>query len=90
MLLGGFAPAEPPPAAAFLPAWRGHAVLRPPGHAAPLCTACGRCFRERRDVGTLEGVLATRAVAALLSGRFDAALATAPTWQRERAAHAGG
>lgn len=44
------APPEPPPAAAFLPVWGGHAVLRPPG--AALCIHCSQMFRGVRRADT--------------------------------------
>lgn len=89
-LRGGEAPAPAePPVAGFLPAWGG---LRPSGHAALLCIACSPLFRGAERLtrcAALRGVLAPRAMAALLTDRFDAALAAALAWQRERAAHAG-
>lgn len=68
---------EPPPTAGFLAAWRGHSVLRPPSHPAPLCTHRGGLFRGGRGIDTQcrpEGLHAPLRRAA---GRC------AP-WQRER------
>lgn len=65
-------------------------VLRPPGRAAPLCIACRRLFRgRRRAVSVRKVVLAPRAVAALLTGRFDRPPAAARPWQRERTGGGG-
>lgn len=50
--LGGWeAPASPEPPARFLPACRGHELLRPSGHTAPLCVRCG-LFRRSRGIDT--------------------------------------
>lgn len=39
------------PANSNMEAGRGRAVLRPPGHAAPLRVSFGRLVRDRRGVG---------------------------------------
>lgn len=82
------APPEPPLSARFLPARRGHAVLCPPGHAAPLCMACGRLFRSGRGVDTpcQRGVLAKLPVAALLTGRWPLRLLGSMSGRRRRRA----
>lgn len=72
---------EPPPLPAFLPAWRGHTLLRPPEHAAPLCIQCSLTFR-----GPVRRACSARAPSLILC--LDV-VTCAPAWVRACAVAAG-
>ena len=85
----------PPPASqegAFLPAWRGHYMLRPQGTGHAICIKCGarpRRLADRFRPCRPQGTLPRRACADIASGRYEDALARAPDWVRDLARRAG-